>query len=931
MSESMDNSRLDIIKDFLAESDTYLQHLNDSLLKAEELIKNNQPIPKDDINLMFRAAHTIKGTASFIDLKTITHLTHEMETILDRIRNDQLTFSAVIIDVLFSAFDSLSALLERLRNEGNDEGDVAESMSKIRAVLSGDAPVLATQSAYPPLGSPANAPMDDELKSYLPAFIEDTEQNIDRFNQILLLMEKGDFQSDYLAELFRMAHTIKGSSGIVKRKDIETVAHRMEDNLAKLRTANQAPSEAVIGVLFNGLDYIKDAVERIHSGDFSVKDYSSVVKKLETLALIKSEEPPASAAIAKMIAVPTIASILGALSHSQKKIVLQAITENKKFYFVSFTIVAETIGKSLKAMALSEKVQKVAIILRAMPKEQEIDDKSSKALRVGYILASDQGMDKIKEALTMDQVNIDKASEVNVSVMQSMVKEVSQAPVESSDVIKAEEPKGNVPAPAAVPVVSPIPVQAVAPATSAVAATKSVPVEMTTMRIDTRKLDYLMNLAGELVIARARFAQLVNDVRVEIDQLRSASMTVENLSRVYVVLKSSMREMAVAGGGGEESQASQKLFEQIDHDFFELRSMVAMKDLSVKMYSLDEATRVLDKLSSDIQNGVMQTRMVQIEVVFSRFKRLVRDIAKEVKKDVKLDIYGEDTELDKKITDELTDPLTHMIRNSMDHGLETPEDRRKAGKSEVGTVVLKASHMGNNICIEITDDGRGLDSERIVKKAIEKGVITQEQSIQMTEREKLNIIFMPGFSTAEKVTGLSGRGVGMDVVKRMIESVNGTIDIETELGKGTTFKMKIPLTLAIIQALLVVVRGQAFAIPLESVSEIIKIKDNDVYSVDGVSTIKLRGHALSLIRLEEVLSISYDFKEERISKKVIVITDGEQLIGVSVDKLIGEDEIVIKALPSHFSNVQGVSGASILGDGRIALILDVSGIIRAAQ
>ncbi|MBL8013824.1 MAG: Hpt domain-containing protein, partial [Candidatus Omnitrophica bacterium] len=292
MAESMDNSRLELIRDFLVESDQYLQTLNQCLLKAEELIKSNQSVSKDDINLMFRAAHTIKGTASFIDLKTITHLTHEMETILDKIRNDQLTFTAAITDVLFSAFDSLSMLLEKLKTEGNDEGDVHESMEKIKAVLSGQA--AAAPVSAPPADStpPANPPLDDELKGYLAAFIEDSEQNIDRSNQILLCMEKGDFKPEYLAELFRMAHTIKGSSGIVKRKDIETVAHRMEDNLAKLRGATMAPSEAMISVLFSGLDYIKDALERMHAGDLSVRDYSGIVKQLESVAVLKEPEPP---------------------------------------------------------------------------------------------------------------------------------------------------------------------------------------------------------------------------------------------------------------------------------------------------------------------------------------------------------------------------------------------------------------------------------------------------------------------------------------------------------------------------------------------------------------------------------------------------------------------------------------------------------------
>ncbi|VAX35214.1 Signal transduction histidine kinase CheA [hydrothermal vent metagenome] len=294
-------------------------------------------------------------------------------------------------------------------------------------------------------------------------------------------------------------------------------------------------------------------------------------------------------------------------------------------------------------------------------------------------------------------------------------------------------------------------------------------------------------------------------------------------------------------------------------------------------------------------------------------------------------IEGAETELDKTVVDSLGDPLTHMIRNACDHGIELPQEREKIGKPEKGTVFLKASYQGNNICIKIEDDGKGLDSEGLAQNALKKGLITEDQKDQLTEREKLNLLFLPGFSTAAKVTGLSGRGVGMDVVKNMITAVNGVVDIETELGKGTSFVLKIPLTLAIIQALLVVIGKEVYALPLESVTEIIKVATDEVYSIDGNDTVKLRDHVLSLIELEEVIGIKGRDRADQKSKKVIVITDGDSQLGVVVDSLIGESEIVIKPLSHHFSNIKGVSGATILGDGQISLILDPSSIVHASK
>jgi len=454
--------------------------------------------------------------------------------------------------------------------------------------------------------------------------------------------------------------------------------------------------------------------------------------------------------------------------------------------------------------------------------------------------------------------------------------------------------------------------------------------EVTTVKVDTRKLDTLMNLAGELVTVRAQFDRLVSLFNEEIESQKALFRLLDGMKIKYDELTKEVRHLFNAENHEEVSHISKSL-QQLQEDFGSINQQNSRVALLNRIHSLDETTGSLGKIASDIQSGVMQTRMVPIEGVFTRFKRIVRDISKDINKQVNLVIAGEETELDKKLVDSLGDPLTHMIRNACDHGIESPEARLKVGKPEIGTVNLRASHKGNNICIEIGDDGKGLDPEAMVQNALKKGIIAEEESKVLSEYDKLNLIFLPGFSTAEKVTDLSGRGVGMDVVKNMITAVNGVVDIDTELGKGTTFILKIPLTLAIIQALLVVVAGEVYAFPLEAVTEIIKVAKEEIYAIDGGDTVKLRDHALSLVELEQVIQIRGESRNEQKVKRVVVITDGESQIGVQVDSLIGESEIVIKPLSGHFTDVRGVSGATILGDGQVALILDPMTIISMSK
>ncbi|WP_029951935.1 hybrid sensor histidine kinase/response regulator [Hippea sp. KM1] len=407
--------------------------------------------------------------------------------------------------------------------------------------------------------------------------------------------------------------------------------------------------------------------------------------------------------------------------------------------------------------------------------------------------------------------------------------------------------------------------------TTALASKKTKPVIEQTIRVDVERLDDLMNLVGELVLGKNRLV--------------------------------SVTQRAEEKFGGDE----------IVEELSEVASQITL-------------------VTTDLQMGVMKTRMVQIGKVFNKFPRVVRDIARELNKEVELVIKGAETELDKSVVEEINDPLVHIVRNAIDHGIEPPEERKKLGKPPKGTVILSAYHEGNYIVIETTDDGRGMDPEKLKQKALEKGLITETEARQMSKEEAYALIFKPGFSTAAQVTNISGRGVGMDVVKTNVEKLNGIIEVKSEIGKGTTIILKIPLTLAIIQALLVKVAKEFFAVPLVSVVETVRISKDDIDKVENKDVLRLRDNIIPLVYLGDTLGIG-DNKRTLDGREiyVVVVAVAEKRIGLIVDELIGREEIVIKSLGNYLTNIKGISGATIMGDGSVTLILDVANVVNEAS
>jgi len=382
----------------------------------------------------------------------------------------------------------------------------------------------------------------------------------------------------------------------------------------------------------------------------------------------------------------------------------------------------------------------------------------------------------------------------------------------------------------------------------------------TTVRVDVKRLDDLMNQVGELVLERNRMIQLNTNYQGEVNQ------------------------------------------ESFSEDFNKL-------------------TKRLNFVTSELQMQVLKMRMIPVEKVFKKFPRIVRNLARDLGKEVDLQLMGEETELDRSVVDEIGDPLIHLIRNAMDHGLETPDERLAAGKSKAGTLILAAAHEGNQIIISIKDDGKGLDPDKIGRKALEKGLITDDQLASMMPREILDLIFLPGFSTKEKASDLSGRGVGMDVVRTNIKKLNGIIDIKSELGKGSEFILKLPLTLAIIQSLLVEVEGEIYSIPLSAVMETLRVDQKEFHTIGGKEMLKLREIVLPLVRLERVFGVSRKMALDS-ACYVVVVGVGEKRVGLIVTRLLGQQEVAIKSLGKYLANLPGIAGSTILGDGSVALIVD---------
>ena len=673
---------------------------------------------------------------------------------------------------------------------------------------------------------------DMDMSQYLGAFLDETDDNVQRLDDFLLALEKNMVDMDVINEIFRAAHTLKGMAGTMGFTNMMGLTHAMEDRLDAARKGTRPLTENDMNLLFKGLDTLQEMADTIRGGGNDAHiDVSDLVAQLRNTA-------PAPAAAQAPAQAQAAAS--GEASSQDSEWVKKANQEGSNAYEVHVTLSQSCLLKAARAYMVVNRLEEMGEIHRAEPSTEALE-KEEFEFDFKIFVATPAPAEEVK-------ATIEKIGDVqSAEVTEVKAEEAAPAPAPEAQTpaqeVQVQQAAASAPAAQAQPAAAPAP----AKKDSAKKGTQ-------TVRVDIGRLDKLMNLVGELVISRARIERLVQEARLR---------------------------------------------------------------------QFDETLSQLGRISGDIQELVTKLRMVPVSFTFDRFPRLIRDLCKTLNKNVELVLEGEDTELDRTVIDEIGDPMVHLIRNSMDHGIEHPEERKAIGKPEKGILKIAAYQEGSGVVIEVSDDGAGIDPERVKQKAIERGIISEDRAAIMSDDEATQIVLLPGFSMAKQITDLSGRGVGMDAVKTKVEQLGGQFDLVSKKNEGTHVYIRLPLTLAIVLSLLIKVGEETYAISLENVEETIMVRKEDIKTVHGEPTTLLRGEVLSLNILGDILGTE-DLERDRDEYPVVVVKIGKNKIGFIVSQLIGQQEIVIKSLGKFLSKIDGITGGTILGDGNVALILDVA-------
>ncbi len=687
-----------------------------------------------------------------------------------------------------------------------------------------------------------------DTSQYLEIFIEESKEHLQSLNETLLVLENSPDDVDMINSVFRVAHTLKGMAGTMGFKRMNSLTHNMENVLSEIRTGNIHITPELLDILFQCLDALEQYVEEItNTGAEGEEAYEGIIEQLNEILknggaagkAAPAAATPAAAAAPKADEKP---KAVVSLNEYEQNIVQKANESGMLAFVIRVKIDEKSMLKAARAYIVYKALEDMGEIIKTEPSVQDIEEEKFEHEFFVYIVTEHD-----KEELVKEISNISEVAEVEVNLIETLAqaepaKEEESAPAAAPAPVKEEKVAEKAAAPK--------------PAAAKAEGNAAKPKTNTTVRVDVERLDNLMNLVSELIIAK-------NGLET------------------------------VSKGMGQSAN------EQIEY---------------------------LERITTNLHESVMKVRMVPVERVFNRFPRLIRDLSRNLNKKMELDMSGEETEIDRTVIDEIGDPLVHLIRNSADHGLESTEVRVSRGKDEVGHVYLDAYQDGNNVVIEVSDDGNGIDVEKVRRKAVEKGAITEEEAAVMQDNDVIGLLFRPSFSTAEKISDVSGRGVGLDVVKTKIESLGGDIEVKTELTKGSKFIIRLPLTLAIIQGLMVEIAHEKYAIPLSTIQTIEDVDISEIKYVHNEEVIHLRNNVIPVCHLEKALGIVRTEEQLRQKLTVVIVNRGEKLLALAVDNLIGQQEVVIKNLGQYLKEVKNIAGATILGNGEVALILDVNSL-----
>lgn len=776
--------------------------------------------------------------------------------------------------------------------------------------------------------------LDINNEELLKDFFSEADQQVENLESNILVIENDPSNHEAIDEIFRAAHTLKGGSATVEMHELSEFTHAVEDLLDELRSGNLAVTEPVVDVLLNAIDIIKAMLEARSNGDVYSDDVEPVKKELRAFIPEKKDKKkksggakPSLADLQKPAAAPAPAAPAAApqpnpaaLSEYELLELKQNCGKDEKIWSVTVDFDESNPMNSVGGIQVFASLKEKGTILKTTPDFDELYEDEFHPTVIYYI-ATKATADELEDASFLSDVT-NCTNAVCVETMSAAAETAAPAPAAPEPAAETQEEAAAEPEEKVEAEAKP---ETPAPETAKAAAAKAKPQsgqqysQGSILRVDSKRIDYLLNLVSETVITKAAFNQTamqVGDLQVQLSTLEASYK-----DRVRKLLDQIPRYLESM----QEGSTLKQVKANINEDFGDLNNIFDPFDNSFKNLAgkFRSSTQNLGRIAGELQEGVMKIRMVPISQIFSRFPRVVRDLSRDLNKKVNLVVEGEDTELDKSVIEDLLDPIMHCVRNSLDHGIESPDVRKKAGKNEEGTLILKASNEGNLIIIDIIDDGGGIDVQKIRQKAIDRGLIHPNKII--TDQEAFSLMFEPGFSTADKITNVSGRGVGLDVVKKQIEKLNGTVIVTSEKGMGSKFSIRLPLTLAIIQGLLVRVGSEVYSIPIASVIESVRVHSDEISRIDNYEVLNVRNEVISILRLSRLFGIKNT--EESEYSFIVIVGSADKKIGVMVDALIGEEDVVIKPLRDQFTNSPGIAGASILGDGSVSLIIDVSQLL----
>lgn len=830
----------DVFGDFIVEAREHLETIEPALLELER-----DPQNRALLDAIFRPMHSLKGASGFLGLTRMNQLAHKGENVLDALRKGECHLRPETMDLILKTTDALRAMLDALETTGAEgDLDIAPIMAELDRVLAQDC----SCELPPPAPTAQSYNLAIVNEEHLGDFLEEAAEITGNLSRGLVELESNPENTELIHDLFRAFHNLKGNAGIIGYVEMNELAHEAETLLGRARKGECAVSRTMIDALLAAVDALEALIAAIEpTGRVTAPDITPALSAVRALTAPPTPTPQAA---------PTPKTAPAPRDAEDLEVFEGTVRQQLATIFAAL----EGLRTDATQRDLVDAIYRSLTSLHNACAYMDLEELRVYAQRTAQLVgkARDEGIDF--------SVMLDLLAQ-EAGILESMVESALaglKAPRAADQPAPAPEAPPTAPTPQESSRPTPDPTPTPAPAAPAAERRGT-----NTIRVEHAKLDHLMNLIGELIINRNRFAMLARDL----------------------------------AAGGDPHEVAQHL---------------------------QETTDAMTRISDDLQDTIMHVRMLPVHTVFSKFPRLIRDLSRKSGKQVELITEGEETELDKSVVEVIGDPLVHILRNAVDHGLEPPEERRRQGKPETGRVWVRAAHKGNAVVIEVEDDGRGIDPDIMRQKGVEKGLITPEQARSMDDAAARELIFAPGFSTAAQVTDISGRGVGMDVVRTNIKELKGSVQVTSEVGKGTRFTLSLPLTLAIIDALLVRVSGHIFAIPLDAVSETTKIPKESISRVNRRDAVTLRGEVVALVHLADILGLPTAPRPDKTLPTVLIAVQDRRL-GLVVDELLLRQDVVIKALGDYLGDIPGISGATILGDGRVILILDPHEVFRMAM